>query len=89
MAEDIGPQIDETGWQRAYVKILMQRLDLREAAAMNRAQLYEVVTNLLAPFKPTEYELQQVTNALAANLRDYVPPADTPPPQSREERLYR
>jgi len=87
--QDIGPQLDETGWQKAYVKILMQWVDIREAAAMDRAQVREVVTDLLAPFKPTDYELQQITNALMGKLRDHVPLVDTPPAQSREDRLYR
>ena len=87
--QDIGAKIDETGWERGYVNILMQWVDIREAAAWDRAELREVVQELLLPFKPTDYELNQITNALAAKLRDHVPPADSPPQQSREDRLYR
>jgi len=87
--QDIGSKIDETGWERSYCEILMQWLDLHEAAAWDRGQLREVIGELLLPFKPTDYELDQITNGVYAKLRDHVPPADTPPAQAREERLYR
>ena len=89
MNQDIGPQIDETGWERAYVRVVMDRLDMRKAPSMDRAELRELVRQMMTPFGATEYETDQITNALAAKLRDYVPPPDSPPPQTREERLYR
>lgn len=90
MAKDIGPQIDETGWERPYVrKLTVQIGDLQYAASLDREQLHDLVAELLAPLGATEYEVSHITNALAAQLRDHVPPADSPPPQTREERLYR
>jgi len=87
--QDIGAQIDETGWERAYVAAVMQRLDVREAASKDRSEIREVVRDVLAPFRPTEYEVTQIANAVTAKLRDSAPLADTPPRQSREQRLYR
>ncbi len=90
MTKDIGPQIDETGWERPVVRKLTVRIgDLRYAASLDREQLRDLVAKLLAPYGATDYEVSHITNALAAQLRDRVPPADSPPPQSREERLYR
>jgi len=87
---DIGPQIDETGWECFYVEAVMVRLgDLRKAAQMDRVQLRDLVRQMMGPFAATDYEIDQITKAVAAKLRDYVPPADSPPPQSRDERLYR
>lgn len=89
MTIDIGPQIDETGWERAYVNILMRELDVPEVATWDRTRLHELLVKLLAPYGATEYEIDRITNAVGAKLRDYVLPADSPPAQTREERLYR
>jgi len=89
MNQDIGAQIDETGWERCYVAALMQQPDIREAASKDRVEIRELVRELLAPFRPTEYEVAHIANAVAAKLRDLAPPADSPARQSRAERLYR
>jgi len=89
MDDDIGPQIDETGWERMYVEAVMQQLDMRKAPSMEPAELREVVRQLLASFGPTDYEVAQISNAVTAKLRDWVSPANSPSPQTRAERLYR